>query len=419
MGGTSIADNWKELSGNNNWDGLLNPLNINLRRYIIHYGERVQAIYDSFNGEITSKMYGFPRYAPENFFSNVALQNGNPYKYIVTDYLYARSDTDFLEWLLPDQSAWIGYVAVATDEGKAVLGRRDILISWRGTQSAAEWFKDIEFSLTAASDIFEDTYGPTPEVHSGFYSLYVKSDSASTYNKSSAKDQVRSAVRTLVDKYKEEEMSITVIGHSLGSALATLNAADLVANGYNKPTGSDAASGCMVTAIVFASPRVGNSAFKTLFEDLNHLHLLRVTNKHDIVPDLPPSYLPPIAIGYVHVGQELKIDTTKSTYVKKPSVASVLHNLENYLHGIAGTPKGDDDDDDFELAIDRDIALVNKGLDLLEVKYGVPHLEFTDLKHTMCLASRKNKSMVQLDNGFWKLEDYVPDPPSTIPTTTS
>ena len=184
-------------------------------------------------------------------------------------------------------------------------------------------------------------------------------------------------------------MSITVIGHSLGSALATLNAADLVANGYNKPTGSDAASGCMVTAIVFASPRVGNSAFKTLFEDLNHLHLLRVTNKHDIVPDLPPSYLPPIAIGYVHVGQELKIDTTKSTYVKKPSVASVLHNLENYLHGIAGTPKGDDDDDDFELAIDRDIALVNKGLDLLEVKYGVPHLEFTDLKHTMCLASRK------------------------------
>lgn len=212
-----------------------------------------------------------------------------------------------------------------------------------------------------------------------------------------------------MDKYKEEEMSITVIGHSLGSALATLNAADLVANGYNKPTGSDAASGCMVTAIVFASPRVGNSSFKTVFEDLNHLHLLRVTNKHDIVPDLPPPYLPPIAMGYVHVGQELKIDTTKSTYVKKPSVASVLHNLENYLHGIAGTPKGDDDDDDFELAIDRDIALVNKGLDLLEVKYGVPPNWW----------AVKNKSMVQLDNGFWKLEDYVPDPPSTTPTTTS
>lgn len=408
MGWAGIADNWKELSGNNNWDGLLDPLNIDLGRYIIHYGERVQAVYDSFNGETTSKMYGFPRYAPEDFFANVALQNGNPYKYTVTNYLYARSDTDFLDWVLPNQSAWIGYVAVTTDEGKAVLGRRDILISWRGTQLAAEWFKDFQFSLTPASDIFGDTYSPTPMVHYGFLSLYVKSESGSTYNKSSAKDQVRSAVRTLVDKYKDEEMSITVIGHSLGSALATLNAADLVANGYNKPTGSETATGCMVTAIVFASPRVGNSAFNTAFKDQNLLHLLRITNKYDIVPDVPP-----FLAGFVHVGQELKINTTKSSYIKKfipsQSVASVLHNLENYLHGIAGMAQGDDDDDsDFELAIDRDIALVNKGLDLLKVNYGVPPNWWTV----------KNKGMVQLDNGFWKLKDYVPDPPSTTPTTT-
>lgn len=194
MDETRIADNWKELSGNNNWDGLLNPLNINLRRYIIHYGERVQANYDSFNGETNSKMYGFPRYAPEDLFSNVALQNGNPYKYIVTNYLYARSDTDFFDWVLPDQSAWIGYVAVATDEGKAVLGRRDILISWRGTQLAAEWFKDFEINLTPASDIFGDTYDPAPMVHFGFHSLYVTSDSNSTYNKSSAKDQVEACM---------------------------------------------------------------------------------------------------------------------------------------------------------------------------------------------------------------------------------
>ena len=78
---------------------------------------------------------------------------------------------------------------------------------------------------------------------------------------------------------------------------------------------------------------------------------------------------------YVDVGRELKIDTTESTYVKTVipplSLPSVLHNLENYPHGIAGTSQGDDDDD-FVLAIDRDISLVNKGFDLLNDKHRVP-----------------------------------------------
>lgn len=54
------------------------------------------------------------------------------------------------------------------------------------------------------------------------------------------------------------------------------------------------------------------------------------------------------------------------------------------------------------MVIDRDIALVNKSADVLPEKYKVPPNWRTVM----------NKGMIQMDNGFWKLNDYVPDPPS-------
>ncbi|XP_031272880.1 phospholipase A1-IIgamma-like [Pistacia vera] len=228
--------------------------------------------------------------------------------YTVTHYIYARSDVPSLvNWIVKDKSAWIGYVAVATDEGKEVLGRRDILIYWRGTNSKTEWLEDFDCNLTSASEIFGKTHNP--HVHEGFLSLYKSSNiEPASYNKWSARDQVLHAVKTLVNKvdYRDEEISITVTGHCLGAALATLSATDIVANKHNRCTGSDKI--CMVTAFVFASPKVGDKGFREVFHRLSNLHLLRIKNKLDVVPKLPP--FPP----YEHVGLKFSLRVTRNCY---------------------------------------------------------------------------------------------------------
>lgn len=194
----SIAEIWKYLSGEKNWEGLLDPLNIDLRRYIIHNGEMAQATYDAFNGEKASKYAGSSRYGRKGFFAKVNLENGNPFKYAVTKFLYATSQVDvpdafivksFSREAWSKESNWMGYVAVATDEGKAELGRRDIVIAWRGTVRTLEWINDFEFSLVSASKILGAKAGD-PKVHQGWYSIYTSEDQRSRFNKTSARQQV-------------------------------------------------------------------------------------------------------------------------------------------------------------------------------------------------------------------------------------
>ncbi|XP_065879498.1 phospholipase A1-II 1-like [Euphorbia lathyris] len=387
----SIASKWKALSGiENNWNGLLDPIDNNLRRYLVHYGERVGAIKDSFNYVEQSNGHGLCRFPPEEFFTRTGLELGNPFKYEVIDYFYARSEVDIGDWT-HNQSAFMGYVAVGTDEGKIVLGRRDILICWRGTKLPIEWLKNINFVQTSASKVFP---GSDAKVHQGFLNVYTDKSANSVYNKTSSREQRTAVVRRLVDKYGalKDDISITVAGHSLGGALATLNSMDIVFNGYNKPTGSKTLY--PVTAFVYGCPRIGDKTFLKLFNSLPNLHLLRIRNAKDIVPDLPPDL---IVTKYSPVGVTLDIDTQNSADLKTQNIVE-SHDLNLHLYGIAayqGQGK------EFKFGFDFDVAVLNKNGGLLNDGFGVPPNWWTNVMY---------KGLVQMKNGIWKLNDYIPPP---------
>lgn len=198
---TRTATRWRQLSGETHWKNMLDPLDIDLRKYIIHYGEMAQATYDTFNTEKKSKFAGSSRYAKANLFSRVGLEKGERYNgvkyYSVTKYVYATSEIDVPEAFMvrswsreawSKESNWIGFVAVATEEGRVAMGRRDIVVAWRGTVQTLEWVNDFEFMLVSASDVFERDSDAS--LHQGWYSIYTSEDPRSPFNKTSARTQV-------------------------------------------------------------------------------------------------------------------------------------------------------------------------------------------------------------------------------------
>ncbi|KAF8029575.1 hypothetical protein BT93_E2096 [Corymbia citriodora subsp. variegata] len=387
MAGNS-SRSWTELSGETNWEDMLDPLDEDLRMYLIHYGERVQAIGDAFNAQTESDGYGLSLYPMDQLFSAVGLETtNNLFRYQVTQYLYVPNLS---------QKSWIGYIAVSTDEGTENLGRRDILVAWRGTVEAIEAWLDIQDNLVEATNIFDGD--PEIRIHFGWKLLYTDT-SDNPYTKLSVRDQVLREVRKQVDLYasKGETISITVAGHSLGAGLATINALDIVTNGYNVPT-DQPEKACLVTAFPFASPKVGDENFQAKFSSFEKLRALRVTNAIDIVPFLPP-------VRYYHVGEQLLVDSRKSPVLKPvtdglAAAVGAGHMLETYLHLIAGTQGIDKD---FDPDPPRSIALVNKGMDALKANQKIPAYWLV----------AKNKNMVQNGNdGSWSLAAaYIPPPP--------
>ncbi|KAG4923006.1 hypothetical protein AAZX31_18G280000 [Glycine max] len=346
---STLSNFWREVQGCNNWENLLEPLHPLLRQEIIRYGEFVTASYKAFDLNPNSKRYLNCKYGKKSMLSEVGMSNSG---YNITKYIYATPDINLPNMTYNNSSSssarWIGYVAVSSDEAVKRLGRRDILVTFRGTVTNQEWISNLMSSLTPA---MLDPYNPRPEVkvESGFLSLYT-SDESSASNKfglESCREQLLSEVSRLMNKYKgeKENLSISLAGHSMGSALAILLSYDIAELGLNKKSGTHEVP---VTVFSFGGPRVGNSEFKHRCEELG-VKVLRIANVNDPITKLPGVVFNEnfrVLLGgryefpwscscYAHVGVELLLDFFN---VQNPSC---VHDLDSYI-GLLRRPNKDE-----------------------------------------------------------------------------
>ncbi|KAF2300113.1 hypothetical protein GH714_009088 [Hevea brasiliensis] len=230
--------------------------------------------------------------------------------YQVTKYIYATPDVN-----IPIQNGsacgrWIGYVAVSSDDAVKRLGRRDIVITFAEQCEGRIWF----------------------------LSLYTSDESDNKFGLESCREQLLSEVSRLLNKYKGEEISISLAGHSMGSSLALLLAYDISELGLNKL--NNPSTNIPVTVFSFGGPRVGNAGFKERCEELG-VKVLRIVNVNDPITKLPGIFLnenfrvlggryqfPWSCSCYAHVGVELVLDFFN---MQNPSC---VHDLEAYISSL-------------------------------------------------------------------------------------
>ena len=179
----------------------------------------------------------------------------------------------------------------------------DVILAFRGTQTGFEWIHNGEFLKTPFT--FKDANGAdfaAGQAESGFTSLY----RGFTTGREAGAPRLMPTLREIA-----QGKHLTITGHSLGAAVATLAAMEAAVSLKGAITG--------LSVLTFASPLVGDKTFAGLFDTLIP-DSWRVANRPDIV-----TYLPPPFVGYSHVATDYPIN---SDHLTKHSEAC-WHALEN------------------------------------------------------------------------------------------
>ncbi|KAJ3355057.1 hypothetical protein GGF32_002200 [Allomyces javanicus] len=178
----------------------------------------------------------------------------------------AAKGTTLVQYLTGKTNA--GYVAYNAS-------RNTVMVAFRGSSNVANWIDNLEFGKITYPFTVPATFKSKPKVHKGFVDAY-----------NEVRPSLLQALATAKSRYPTAKITIT--GHSLGGAIATLAAADLAASGV--------VAASRVKLTVFNSPRVGTSEFSDLVGSLNLARVARYVEENDIVSHLPPTFL-----GFEHI----------------------------------------------------------------------------------------------------------------------
>jgi hypothetical protein len=145
-------------------------------------------------------------------------------------------------------------------------GSGEVVIAIRGTEGIHEWVQDAKFDTVPCKLL-----PGAGETEDGFTDVY-----NSFAVNAPGGQPVTAALATIFGA--RQVNSLTVCGHSLGGALATLQALDAAANSkFKNPI-----------VYTYASPRTGNGQFATTY-NVKVPNTFRIANRVDLVPKLPLS----------------------------------------------------------------------------------------------------------------------------------
>jgi predicted lipase len=160
---------------------------------------------------------------------------------------------------------------------KALMGVNDdentLFVSFRGSETILNWIDNLQVHKISPYD------DKSIEVSNGFFKAY-----------SYLQSEIFDKLDAMKNKYNTNNLMIT--GHSLGAAIGTLLAYDILTT--NKTSNYD-----IRYLITFGSPRIGNDKFVESFENYALTHY-RITHYYDMVPHLPQEFL-----NYLHVPSEI------------------------------------------------------------------------------------------------------------------
>jgi len=184
----------------------------------------------------------------------------------------------------------------------AVSDAKELVAVIRGTDTILEWLHDASYLMMPSP--IAGSHGFTED---GFTAVYRSLRIGQGNGSLSAKDSIKSCIET------GAATSVTVCGHSLGGALATLLTLDVA---LNTPCHAP-------TAYTYASPRTGDHIFAGSFNAAIP-SCYRIANRQDLVPKLPPI----LPLPYEHVNTQYELNPPPGQI--SPTIPC-MHHLTTYL----------------------------------------------------------------------------------------